>query len=343
LLIEELASAYELRAAQAIDQGAAAIHDSVEAVRKSAPTGEAAVASGISRLERAVRQWDKLAQPVQLITKSRGQEHETSRGLAYEVRSLAVELVNDHGFIEQGNRLTTMLAEVFAELPQVADRLESDAEALDNLRKQREEGERQSAEWAREITYSAQVGTIFKDTLAISPEGVSWKGQSYPLEAVTRVRWGGVSHSVNGIPTGTTHTIAFGDERSEAVCETRRQEVFNEFVPRLFRTVGVQILIKTLAVVRADQKVRVGDAVVDDHGVTVPRHVWFGSRDPVYLRWHELTVWTANGSFVIGSSTDKKAYAQIEYLRVDNVHLLEFAIRQFFKSKHRRLSQLFEK
>jgi hypothetical protein len=342
LLIEEIASAYELRAAHAIDKGATGISDLVEAVRRSAPSGETSVASGVARLERAVRSWDKLAQPVQLIMKSRGQEHEASKKLAYEVRSLCIDLVNEHGFIEQGTRLTTILSEVFAELPEVVDRLESDAEALDNLRQQREEGERQSAEWAREITYSAQIGTIFKDTLAISPAGISWKNQTYPLDAVTRVRWGAVRQSVNGIPTGTTYTIAFGDERSQAVCETRQEGVFDEFVPRLFRAVGFRILIKMLSTLGAGQKVRIGDAVVDNDGVTVPRHAFFGSSDPVYLRWHELKVWSADGSFVIGSKTDKKAYAQMQYLNTDNLHLLEHGLRMFFKSKHGRLSELFD-
>lgn len=337
LLIEELASAYELRAAQAIDKGATQIQGFVEAVRKSAPAGDAPVANEVSRLEHAVRQWDKLAQPVQLMTKSRGQEHEASKRLAYEVRSLAVELVNDYGFIEQGGRLTTLLSEVFAELPQVADRLESDAEALDNLRKQREEGERQSAEWAREITYSTKIGLVFKYTLAISPQGVVWDNQSYPLDAVTRVRWGGVSNS-----NGTTYTIAFGDERSQAVCETSRQEVFDAFVPRLFRSVGFSLLIKMLKTFANGGKVRLGEAVVDDNGVAVPRHGFFGVGDPVYLRWHELKAWSADGRFVIASKTDKKVYAQMEYLHTDNLHLLEYAIRTFLKSKHSRLSQVFD-
>src|SRR3546814_5902743 len=72
-------------------------------------------------------------------------------------------------------------------------------------------------EWAHEITYRAEIGVMFKDTLSISPDGISWKGQSFSLDSITRVRWGGVRHSVNGVPTGTTYTIAFGDKRSEEI------------------------------------------------------------------------------------------------------------------------------
>ena len=47
------------------------------------------------------------------------------------------------------------------------------------------------------------------------------EGQSFALDSITQVRWGGVRHSVNGVPTGTT-TIAFGDRRSEAVVELKK-------------------------------------------------------------------------------------------------------------------------
>lgn len=343
LLIEEIASAYELRATQAIEKGAAAILLKVKVIRSALPASENTVESEVDRLEQAIRRWDKLAQPVQQIMKSRGQEHQASSELAYAVRSLGIELVNEHGLIDQGTRLTTTLADVFAELPEVVERLDTDAEALDSLREQQEESERQSAQWEREITYSAQIGAIFKDTLSISPVGVSWKGQTFALDSVTRVRWGAVRNSVNGVPTGTTYTIAFGDERNVAVCDTRQEDVFDAFVSRLFRVVGVRILISILSALGAGHKVRIGDALVGDEGITVPRHSFFGSNNPVYLRWHELQVWSADGKFIVGSKADKKAYAELPYLSTDNAHLLEHAIRSFFKSKHGRLSQTFDK
>jgi hypothetical protein len=341
LLIEDIASAYELRASHAIEKGATSVLGIVEAVRAKVSSGDSAVSPEITRLEQAVRQWDKLAQPAQLLAKSRGQEHDTSRNLAYAIRSLCIDLVNEHSMIDQGQRITTILADVFAELPEVFDRLESDREALQNLKEQRDEGERRGADWADAITYRAEIGVLVKNTLSISPTGVSWKNKNYPLETVTRVRWGAVRRSVNGIPTGTTYTIAFGDGRSEAICETRQQRVFDEFVPRVFRAVGFRILVEMLATIGEGRTVQIGTAVVDDMGVTVPRHVFFGRSGPVRLQWHELHVWSGDGSFFIGSKMDKKAYAQMPYLSTANVHFLEYAIRLFFKSKHERLSQLF--
>jgi hypothetical protein len=145
-LIEDITSAYELRASHAIEKGVTAILAIVDAVRSKASGGDSAVSPDITRIEQLIRQWEKLAQPVQVLAKSRGQEHEKSRNLAYEVRSLCIDLVNEHDLIDQGHRITTMLSGVFAELPEFVERLAADAEALTNLSKQRDDGQRKAVE-----------------------------------------------------------------------------------------------------------------------------------------------------------------------------------------------------
>lgn len=341
LLIEEIGAAYELRATDALQLGTEAVLGLVDTVRSRVADG-AALDLDITSLEQSVRRWDKLAQPLQLLMKSRGQDHEPSQRLAYAIRSLAVYLVNEHGLIDEGGRITSILADVFAELPEVVERLDEDAETLKSLAEQRRDAEMRGAEWAREITYSAQIGVLFKHTLSISPDGLAWKNQQFPLDNVTRVRWGAVSNSVNGVPTGTTYTIAFGDSHQQAVCETRREEVFREFIPRLMRAVGIRIAVEMLGELHKGETLQFGQAFVDDNGVKVPRHAIFGSKQPVYLRWQESRLWSADGSFYIGSATDSKAYAQLPYLSTDNVHLLEHALRAFFETPKARLSQVFE-
>lgn len=342
LLIEELGAAYELQATEALEKGARGIVALVGDATEAIVDGETVLKSYIDEIDSLIRQWDAVAQPIQLLMKTRGLQHDASVTLANKIRSLAIEAVNEHDLIEQGTRLTDLLADVFAELPEVVERLDSDAEALQNLSRQREESAQSLREWEQAISYSAEIGTIFKDTLSISPNGVSWKGQSYPLKAVTRVRWGAVRHSVNGIPTGTTYTIAFGDSHGEAVCEMRNEPVWSEFVSRLWKAVGFRITMQMLAALGAGEKLWFGEAVVDDLGVAMPKHTFFGNSDAVYCLWHELHVWTADGSFYIGSRADKKVYAQLAYLTTDNVHLLEMAIRKFFKSPKGKLSEAFE-
>lgn len=56
---------------------------------------------------------------------------------------------------------------------------------------------------------------------------------SFPLEQITRVRWGAVKYSVNGIPTGTDYTICFGDNYRLANVATKRQDIFENFIDKL--------------------------------------------------------------------------------------------------------------
>src|SRR5262249_18757576 len=157
-------------------------------------------------------------------------------------------------------RITALLREVFSESPELAERVQEDAIALEDVARQIKTFESKRQDWERDITYSAEIGVIFKSTLRITPTGLSWKDRTFPLEAVTRLRWGGVRHSVNGVPVGTSYTICFGDGRSEAVVELKRQEVFSTFVDKLWRAVGIRLLVELLQSLKAGKEMRFGRA-----------------------------------------------------------------------------------
>jgi hypothetical protein len=101
----------------------------IAAARESARVGGAAVKPIVDRLESVLRNWDDVAQPLQLSFKARGLEHDRSKHLAYQVRSLAVDLFNEHDHPRQSSRLTQLLRELFAEGPDILDRVEEDAKA----------------------------------------------------------------------------------------------------------------------------------------------------------------------------------------------------------------------
>jgi hypothetical protein len=142
---------------------------------------------------------------------------------------------------------------------------------------------------------------------------------------------GGVRHSVNGIPTGTNYTIAFGDEHSEAVVNLRRQDVFSAFTMKVWQAVGIRLLIELLQKLKADKEVRVGSLVIRNEGVTLPTHKLWGASEHVRCAWHEVQIWSADGSFYIGAKDNKKALAGASYINVPNVHIVERAIRLAFK------------
>ena len=337
-LIADLVDSYEVETQGFLQKESENIAALIESVREAAPRGEKAVEPIMSKLEKVARNWDSVAQPIQISAKARGIVHRPSRDVAYDLRGLGIDLNNEHGMLDQAHRMTDLLHDLFAELPEVVERLGEDAEAIAGLRRQAEERERNNEQWARDITFRAEVGVVFKDELAISPEGLRWKGRSFPLDSITRVRWGAVRKSVNGIPTGTDYTIGFGDNRSEQVIELRKEATYSEFLEPLWRAVCVRLMFEMVAALEQGKSFSFGDIQVEDDSVTLVRHKFFGSNERVRLSWHEVHVWSADGSFVIGQQSDKKVYGSASYIHAWNTHILEHIIRGGFKKGVRKLS-----
>ncbi|MCW9059953.1 MAG: hypothetical protein OQL11_13885 [Gammaproteobacteria bacterium] len=342
-LIDELVDAYEVETQGFLHMEGENVHKLIKAARDSASAGEAAVKPYVDKLDAVARNWDKVAQPIQLSAKARGIDHEASHDLAYEIRSLAIDLFNKHDMLTQSKKLTGLLQELFAELPEVSERVEQDADALADIFRERKQAVAHRDEWAREITYRAEIGVIFKDTLSISPDGLSWKGKSFPLDSITRVRWGGVSHSVNGVPTGTTYTVAFGDSRSEAVIELNKSDIYGRFIEKLWRAVCIRLLGEMLEALKAGSDLYFGEALLHDDGVTLVKHKFLGANEKVRCTWGQVQVWSADGSFCIGAKDSKKTNVSISYIHVANTHILEQAIHMAFKKPGlRRLSDLLQ-
>lgn len=342
-LIDDLVDSYEVETHGILQKEAENVHKLIKVAREHAGSGEAAVKPYVDKLDAVARNWEKIAQPIQLSSKARGMDHEASRDLAYEIRSLAIDLFNKHDMLAQSQRLTGLIQELFSEVPEVADRVVEDAEALADIFQQRKQATARRDEWAREITYRAEIGVMFKDVLSISPEGISWKGQNFPLDSITRVRWGGVSHSVNGIPTGTTYTIAFGSRNSEAVVELKKQDIYSTFTDKLWRAVCVRLLTEMLEALKDGRDLHFGDALLHDDGITLLKRKFLGSNERVRCSWSQVHVWSADGSFCIGAKDDKKVNAGVSYIHGANTHILEQAIRMAFKKPGlRRLSELLQ-
>ena len=336
-LIDELADAYEVETQGFLQKESENISKLVESARVAAPGGERAVAPILDKLEKVARNWDRVAQPIQLSAKSRGIQHHPSREVAYDLRSLTIDLNNEHDMLDQAHRMTGLLQELFAELPEVAERLGEDAEAIAGLRRQAQEKEKNNTKWARDVTFRAEVGLVFKDELAISPEGIKWKGATYPLESITAVRWGAVRNSVNGVPTGTDYTIAFWNNRVAQVIQLRKESTYSGFLEALWRGVCVKLIFDMIAALKEERVLEFGDIKVTDDSVTLTKHK-FLSKERIRLGWHDVHIWSANGSFVIGKKGDDKTYGSTSYIDNWNTHIFEHVVRGGFKKGVRKLS-----
>ena len=348
ILITDLIDSYEVEAQGFLEKEEGNIRALVEKLRAAVDTErpDSTLTPMVNQLIHVVKNWDTVAQPIQISTKSRGLDHDASHRVAGLVRGLAIHMFNEHGKLDFSQQLTNMLQEVFAEVGEVAERTAEDAAALGEIAEQRvrliEDAKNRAEEWRREITYEADVGAIFKDKLRISPEGIEWKGRRWDLDSITRVRWGGTRHSVNGIPTGTTYSIIFGNGSNYASIELKKEATYSNFIDCLWRAVGVRLLTEYLKGLRDGKKYRFSSAVMSDHGMELERKKLFGSNERVFCRWGELVIWNGAGVFCIGKKEDKKLAAAFSYQEEDNIHVLEAAIRMFWKRGGDRLSCLLE-
>lgn len=129
-LIDDLVDSYEVETQGFLQKEAENVKKLIKATSDAAPKGEAATKQYADQLEAVARNWDKVAQPIQLSARARGTDHEPSRELAYAIRGVAIELFKKHDMLALAQRLTSLLQELFAEIPDVAEQLQDDAGVL---------------------------------------------------------------------------------------------------------------------------------------------------------------------------------------------------------------------
>jgi hypothetical protein len=277
--------------------------------------------------------WEETTYPLQMSATLRGQTDADSERLGFMIRSLSVDLFNEHGLLNESRQISTMVGASFSALPHVAGKIAEDHEALNNL---------SSAALQREadLAYAANIGTFAKSRLAISGSSVEWKGQQYPLTQIQSARWGAVRRSVNGVPTGTDYLIFWSDGRRSANIEFRNEQIYSEFTARLWRALGEHMFGVIIDQLRAGRELQFGNAIISDENVILRRKKFFGD-EPAQFAWGDVTVGSADGSFVIAGPSGSKATATMSYRDVDNVHFLDAIIRYAFKKGSDRLSEAY--
>ena len=340
-LIDELIDSYEIETQGFLQKQQESITKIIASTLACAPS-DVAVDLMLKDLESAVRNWSKIAKPIQLSMKARGITHQQSESIGYAIRSLGIELFNKHDLMAQAERTTRLVLEKFADLPEIVEKVQVDVNTLTRLKKEASETSQRNVEWEREITYSGEIGLVFKDTLSISPRGIAWKNSSYSLDSINGVRWGGVRKSVNGIPTGTDYTIAFRNSRTSSVVSLNREAVYSKFIDCLWRAVCVRLLIEMVKSLKEGSILTFGNMNVRDDAFQLERHKFLSSNEFVWNSLDDITISSSNGSLLISSKTDKKMYSASSYIEHWNTHILEHLVRGAFKKGCNRLSDYLE-
>ncbi|WP_323586434.1 hypothetical protein [Aliarcobacter butzleri] len=348
-MIEDLVDDYKLHTQNFLEQEFEKIRKLIEVIQNRAEEGKDTISPLINKLLEITRNWDNVAQPIQLSMKSRGLDEPLSYKVANTIRLLSIELTNDYGYVELSQQISEVIKELFAELPEIVEKVEEDIDTLDDLFSQIQESkdkkEREERQFQESLNYSVEIGILMKDKLSISSKGITWKDKTYSLESITRVSWGATRHSINGIPTGTTYTISFGDDRSISTIETKRGTVYEEVIDRLWKTTGLIIITKLLKDFKNSQGLAFSNATIWDDGITLIKPGgWFSSDEKKKFGWSEIEIYSSNGNLIIQSIKEKTFIALISYQGVYNTHFLEQLIRMKFKDANiKKLSDLLEK
>lgn len=378
VLIDDLVDAYEVEAQSFLEKEGANIQVVIERIRTAADQKkpDQAIAVLIKQLISMIKNWDRIAQPIQVSKKSRGLDHDESHRVGIEVRGLAIDLFNKHNMLDFSKVIIESLGEVFSEVVGFAEKIEEDSRTVSGIAEQRvlqiEEAKIEAAKFREEITYEVNLGLIFKKWWKISPDGIGFKGNFWPLDSITRVRWGGTRHYVNGQYKNTTYSIFYGTRENFDTLDLDNEGIYNTIIEKLWRAVCVRILTEYLSGLNDGKWYRFGSALVNDYGVKLKKSKIFSADIEHYYKWHEIQEWNTGGHFCLGKSdnmmtsilmssialpygfsnqagvhsTGKKSnvklYVALSYSGDDNIHILESMLRMLHKNGGETLSSLLD-
>lgn len=136
LLMQDIIDIYEIETQEFMEIEENNIKEIIESFNsvldgnKKGDTGDLLIV-----LFRIIKNWDFVAQPLQLSKKASGQFHESSRRVLNLVRNFAIHIFNEHSKIDYAIRITRTLQEVFEEVPEIKDLLGKDYETIRKIEK----------------------------------------------------------------------------------------------------------------------------------------------------------------------------------------------------------------
>ncbi len=133
ILIDDLLQSYEQTVVDDLKKKQNIIEAQIEKIRSmaDAKNPDATLQPIVEQLIQAVKDWDTIAQPIQLNKRSRGERHEGSFQIAWNIQELAAYLFVEYNKYNFTLQLLNMLLDVFAEVPEIVEQIEKDKETLE--------------------------------------------------------------------------------------------------------------------------------------------------------------------------------------------------------------------
>ena len=133
ILIKDLIPAYELSVRDDLKKKEKIIEAQDEKLRAmaDAKNPDTTLAPIVDELLKSIKEWDILAQPIQLNRQSTGQRHDASFEMAWRFRKLAADLFHEHRKSDFSRKILNTLKDVFSEVPEIVEGLTQDSVGLE--------------------------------------------------------------------------------------------------------------------------------------------------------------------------------------------------------------------
>lgn len=284
--------------------------------------------------------WERVTKAVQTSLVARGQTHRPSHDLGWKVRDLSLTLFNEHDLVAETERVSGLVARYFSTLPDISERVSQDTQALADIATSRAQQAEDAAEFGRELAYSAEIGLIRKSRLSISVDGIEWRGERFARDEIEWCKWGALRRSTNGVPTGIEYLISFGNGLRSAQIDFSNGQIFEAFIPRLWKAVGPQIIVGMCRTLAEGGELRFGNVIVRDAEVLIQHKPRRGKGEWSQLGWDEVKVRTEDGAFVIFEDGNITVRGDLQYRETGNAHFIEHIIRTNFERGNIKMSEL---
>ena len=141
ILIEDTIDAYEDGVAVFLETEGRNIETQNRKIRIAvdAETSDAVFMFMVDELLQTVKDWEVIAQPIQLNRNRQGLRHDESHDVADRIRLLAIFLFNEYDKLYFSQKILNALQEVFSEIPAISERITADLETLNRIAEQREQ------------------------------------------------------------------------------------------------------------------------------------------------------------------------------------------------------------
>lgn len=158
---------YQIRVQPQLEAMRAGIDQACDSLLAAAklPKGNAQMEGAIDQIARRLTVWGRMALPIQMIYESRGLHDEHSIQVGRRVRRAAVDIANEFGLHQEAQRVTTVLEFTLESVPELAELVEKDKQALDQILARQAEQKKRDEEHRKAIELDLM---IRRDRLQIS-------------------------------------------------------------------------------------------------------------------------------------------------------------------------------